>query len=182
MKNCAIVLLSCLLLAAVFSSCSASKEKTASEIKDKLAAFEKNLLENKKDTVALHELESKIESFANKYPDDTITAEFIYQLAGKQWQSGELNKAIMNYEKLTSSKINSYARTSLNDEAVIYLSTLNNVEKAKELFRKYLDLYKGQDAEETKMVEAELSTAGKTIDEIVKGWEEKKDTTAFKSR
>jgi len=112
------------------------------------------------------------EQLANKFPKDTLAALPLYRAAEVVRAMNDPKKAAAIYERVHNSYPNfSKAAESLFMLAFTYDEDLNNMDKAKTTYEKFLKLYPTNSfADDTQML---LSNLGKSDEEILKELEEK---------
>jgi outer membrane protein assembly factor BamD (BamD/ComL family) len=156
-------------------SCKPESDRTA----DKIRETEKMLINDSTKMLnrdlADGELKAYAE-FAEKFPEDTRSEEFLYKAAELANSMGKTAAALDYYhsfcEKYPQSKKAPYA---LFLQAFIYENQLKNLDKARELYNGFLTTY--PDHELAKDARFSLNNLGKSEEELIKMFEEKnKDT------
>lgn len=132
------------------------------------------LTSNNPDSSVVKEAREAVESFVRRFPEDSLSPSFLFELAlvyekHRQYDSA-INTLQRVYSYYPSSKQSSKA---LFLEGFIYANVLNQLDKAKEKYELYLEEYSAIDARITNDVRMELQNLGKTPEEILKEIEEK---------
>ena len=122
----------------------------------------------KVDSVAVNELVSAYQNFSSKYPDDSLSPEYLYKAAGLASGFNRGTQAIDLYESI----IQTYPHYKRIPEcyfmqAFTYENTLGNIEKANVLYNTFLDKY--PDHELADDARAAINFLGKSPEEIVRG-------------
>jgi len=112
------------------------------------------------------------EAYATAYPDDTLSAQYLFK-AGEMYRSlRQFDKAIATYERILKD-YNSYSKAphSLFLMGFTYENDLKDLEKAKLTYEKFLKTYPNHELADD--VQFSLSNLGKSPDEIIKAFAEK---------
>ncbi|OWY19073.1 hypothetical protein C7N43_30885 [Sphingobacteriales bacterium UPWRP_1] len=121
--------------------------------------------------VAQTALES-YEAYAAAYPDDTLSAQYLFK-AGEMYRSlRQFDKAIATYERILKD-YNSYSKAphSLFLMGFTYENDLKDQEKAKQKYEEFMKLYPNHELADD--VQFSLANLGKSPDEIIKAFAEK---------
>lgn len=148
-------------------SCSSGSEKMSAEI-SKLESGMKSI--PKDDSVEVSELLSAYQNFSSKYPDDSLSPEYLYRAAALAAGFNRGTQAIDLYESI----IHAYpAYKKIPEcyfmEAFTYENTLGNIGKANELYHQFLDKY--PDHELAEGARSAIKFLGKSPEEIVHEFE-----------
>jgi tetratricopeptide (TPR) repeat protein len=165
------VLLAALVLV-IFGACNPKQSK----LRNTIAEQEKNLLEKAKsnqiDTTAVNSLLAEYEAYAQKYPDDTMGAEYLFKAADfyrymhKPLRSIELYSKV--YEQYPSVSRRPYA---LFLQGFIFENEAGNNHAAKVLYEKFLKQY--PDHPISKDVRITLANLGKSPEQLLREFQEK---------
>ncbi|MDO9255771.1 MAG: tetratricopeptide repeat protein [Bacteroidales bacterium] len=122
------------------------------------------------DSVAVNELVSAYQNFSSKYPDDSLSPEYLYKAAGLAAGFNRGAQAIDIYESL----IQTYPHYKKIPEcyfmaAFTYENTLGNIGKAKVFYTKFLVKY--PDHELADDARAAIKFLGKSPEEMVRGFD-----------
>lgn len=112
------------------------------------------------------------EAYATAYPQDTMSAQYLFK-AGEMYRSlRQFDKAIATYERILKD-YNSYSKAphSLFLMGFTYENDLKDLEKAKLKYEEFLKLYPNHELADD--VQFSLSNLGKSPDEIIKAFAEK---------
>ena len=144
-------------------ACHSPKEKSLVEIKKMEAAD--SIFSPK----AIEDLKTAYLDFANKYPDDELSPEFIFKSAQRCNAIAQHEQAI----KLFQSVIDKYPKSKRCEEALflqgyIYENSLNDLSKAKEVYTSFIKKY--PTSELTEDARLAIQNLGKTPEEILNGF------------
>lgn len=157
-------------VSATIISCSNSHDKMSGTI----SKMESEMKSSQKvDSVSVTELLSAYQNFSSKYPDDSLSPEYLYKAAGL---AAGYNRGIQAVD-ICESIIQSYPHyRKLPEcyfmEAFTYENALGNIGKASELYTKFLDKY--PDHEFADDARAAIKFLGKSPEEIVREFEKMK--------
>ena len=146
-----------------FSSCSSSRD----EISGKISEMETNINNSVKiDTIALADLLSAYQNFSAKYPDDSLSPEYLYKAAGLASVLNRGVQAVSLYESVIHNYPD-YKRLPYCYfmEAFVYENTLGNIGKANELYKEFLAIY--PDHKLANDARTAIKLLGKSPEEIV---------------
>ncbi len=159
------------ILISVFAiiACHSPKEKALDAIKKMEAAD--SIFSPK----SIEDLKTAYLDFATKYPDDELSAEFLFKSAQRCNAIAQHEQAI----KIFQSVIDKYPKSKRCEEALflqgyIYENSLNNLQKAKEMYTDFMQKYPNSElAEDAKLA---IQNLGKTPEEILESFKNKKDS------
>ncbi len=122
------------------------------------------------DSVAVNELVSEYQNFSSKYPDDSLSPEYLYKAAGLASGFNRGAQAIDLYESI----IQAYPHYKRIPEcyfmkAFTYENSLGNIGKANDLYNTFLDKY--PDHELADDARAAINFLGKSPEEMVREFE-----------
>jgi TolA-binding protein len=153
----------------VLAACQSPKEKALANIKRMEAS----------DTLfspqSISEMKATYLDFADKYPDDELSPEFIFKAAQRCNATSEHQEAISLFNRI----LEKYPKHKLCEEALflqgyIYENSLNDHAKATAIFQRFIQTYPNSDlAEDAKL---EIENMGKTPEEILQGVIHKSDS------
>ena len=144
-------------------SCTSSRDKMSGEI----STLQLNMKAVQKfDSVTVTELLSAYQNFSLKYPDDSLSPEYLFKAAGLAAGLNRGTQAIGLYESI----IGAYPDFKKIPEcyfmeAFTYENTIGNIGKANELYNEFLTRY--PDHELADDARAAIKFLGKTPEEIV---------------
>lgn len=153
--------ISILIFVIVFSACDSPKEKALKHIRSMESndsVFSNNLMT---------ELKTAYVDFANDYPDDESTSEFLFKGAQRAVVLQQPNEAVELLQKLN----NNYPNSAFNEDALFLLAftcenNLHDLPRAKLAYEDFLKKYpNGELAEDAHFA---LQNLGKSPEEILK--------------
>ncbi len=110
--------------------------------------------------------------FADKYPDDPKTPDFLYSAANVSMNLMDSQKAIEIFDRLLVEYPNyNKASECLFMKAFIYDNNLQDFDKAKEFYMEFLEMY--PDDEFADDAKASIDNLGKSLEEIIQEFEQK---------
>jgi len=126
------------------------------------------------DTVATSELLSAYQNFSAKYPDDSLSPEYLYKAAGLAVGLKRGLQAVFLYEFINHT-YPGYRRNPecLFMEAFTYENTLGNIGKAKELYNEFLSRYPDHELADDALTA--IKFLGKSPEKIVSEFDEMRD-------
>jgi len=111
--------------------------------------------------------------FIKSHPDDSLAHIYLFKAAGLAMNAGDGNKAIGLYDQyIKDYPEGKNAALCLFFKAFIYENMLRNLEKAKETYLLFIELYPENDF--VKDAQMAIQNLGKTPDQIVREFEAKK--------
>lgn len=173
MKNLLLLLATLWVLTA--SSCG-KKEKLSEQINKQLDSITHSmaLSSNQKQIV---QLESNINDFISKYPSDSLSPKYLFEMARINQSRGEYKAALNVLDRLLNDFPNAKeCGLSVFMEGFIYANLLNDFTKAKEKYELYLSKYGNENEKMSHDVKLELENLGKSADEIFKQIQAKADS------
>ena len=160
-----------IVLSVLLFSCSSPRERAIDEIDE---------LENSvySDTTAVIDREKVGElidiyvSFADKYPEDPKSADYLYNAANVSMNLMNSQKAIILFDRVMTE----YPDYEKNAECLfmkgfIYDNNLKDYDKAKEIYEEFLERY--PDDEFADDARASINNLGKSLEEIIEEFEQK---------
>lgn len=119
-------------------------------------------------------------AYADKFQDDSMSAEYLFRAADLTNGIHQPDKAIELYQRIQRYPTYSKTSVALFLQGFISETELNNIQKAKEYYEKFLKQY--PDHKLANDVRITLANLGKSPDELIKEFEvkAKMDTTASK--
>jgi len=173
MKNLLLLLSTLWVLTA--SSCG-KKEKLSEQINKQLDSITHSmaLSSNQKQ---IDRLESNINDFISKYPTDSLSPKYLFEMARINQSRGEYKAALNVLDRLLNDFPNAKeCGLSVFMEGFIYANLLNDFTKAKEKYELYLSKYGNENEKMSHDVKLELENLGKSADEIFKQIQAKADS------
>jgi hypothetical protein len=146
-----------------FYSCSTSRDEMSAKIFKMESAVESS---PEIDTVAAAELLSAYQNYSAKYPDDSLSPEYLYKAAGLAVALNRGLQAVILYESINHN-YPGYRKNPecLFMEAFTYENTLGNIGKAKELYNVFLARYPDHELADDARIA--IKFLGKSPEEIV---------------
>jgi len=144
----------------------------------RIAEFEAQLYPestSKIDPIAAGKLIRKYETYTKKFPKSDNAAMYLYKAGEVARSSGDMRRSVTLLEQLYDNH-RSYeqAPQALFLAGFIYENDLKNLDKAKEIYDKFMKKY--PDHELAASVKFSLQNLGKPADEIIQGFEKKEDS------
>jgi TolA-binding protein len=172
------VLPAIILLFAVLSGCSPSREKSVKTI----TSLETRLFSPAAtgfDKVKGDSLLSAYESFMNHFPDDTLTLKFTFKAANLCMNMGDGTKAIELFDKFIEKyPDNPKAAISMFFKAYIYENQIKNLDKAKEIYLQFIEKYPTGDFSNDARIA--LQNLGKSPEQMVLEFAEKRKADSIR--
>lgn len=155
------------------ASCSPKPEKLAAEIealRQKLASATTFPL----DSVAGNQLIDKSIQYADAFPKDTVAPRLLFQAAEVAKAIGKPQKSVELWERIDS-QFSTFGKApeSLFLIAFTLENDLGNKDKAKEVYQSFIEKYPNHDLTDDAQQLLQFLQSGKTIDEIMKEFEQK---------
>ena len=160
-------------------SCEPGREKQQTEIKSVVAGIEKQFQKGIIDSTSIHKAIESMNHFAGSFPQDSMSAVYLFQAAGLQQTLGEFRGAIASLERLRKDFPQSrQSAPSLFTEGFIYDSKLFRIDSAAMVYKKFLREFPQHEL--IPSVRTALSNLGKSPDQIYMELMKKKekDSTA----
>lgn len=159
-----------------FASCKSEKEN----LTDKINQNEKKMFDDSSQTVNRKKAQEMInlyKEYADKFKDDTLTAEYLFRAADISNNIGQHKEAIEFYGRC--SEINNFSKqpVALFLQGFIYETQLNDMVNAKRIYEEFLKKYPGHSL--TGDVKFSLDNLGKSPEELIKMFEQN-DSTGIK--
>ena len=162
----------------IFVSCSTSQRDIDME---KIASIEKQLINdstklfNKKLAIDIIELYS---DFSDNYPADSLSPLYLFKAGRLTMNMNNGNKSIAFFDKI----INQYPNSEKVPETIflsafVYENLLNDDQHAKQMYLKFMKLYPNNVL--YKDAKASIANMGKSLDEIIKGFEKTQPSKAL---
>ncbi len=130
---------------------------------------------SKIDPIAAGKLIRKYETYTKKFPKSDNAAMYLYKAGEVARSSGDMRRSVTLLEQLYDNH-RSYEKApqALFLAGFIYENDLKNLDKAKEIYDKFMKKY--PDHELAASVKFSLQNLGKPADEIIQGFEKKEDS------
>ncbi len=129
---------------------------------------------SKIDPVAAGKLIRKYETYAKKFPKNDNAALYLYKAGEVARSSGDMRRSVSLLEQLYDGYRNyEKAPQALFLAGFIYENDLKNLDKAKEIYNKFMQKYPNHELAAS--VKFSLENLGKPADEIIKSFEGKKE-------
>lgn len=174
-----------LISACILFSCSNDNEKSAD--REKISQREKKLFENTAtyfDNMPLaEELIALYEDYYKNYPEDSLTAGYIFK-AGETARSLNKGEEAIRFYDIIYNEYKDYDKNAycLFLKGFVYENVIRNILKAKEFYTLFIEKYPDHEfADDAKILVDQL---GKSPEELIRGFEEnqnaEKDTITVK--
>jgi TolA-binding protein len=166
-----------LLIATAIASCKSEKRK----LSDKITEREKEMLNDSSQAVN-HKMAAEIielyKEYADKFPEDTLAAEYLFRAGDVSNGIGQYKEAIGFYKRC--SEINTYGKQPVAFflQGFIYETQLNDMQNAKRIYEEFLQKYPNHKLASD--VNFSLANLGKSPEELVKMFEQN-DSTGVKT-
>jgi len=168
------------LLAVLIISCNDHKEETKVAIKAALKNVNASMDAGKLDNAAAYKADSIMQIYINKFPKDTLSADFILKSAQLKQMEQRYNDANKLLDKLVTDYPDSKAApVGLYLNGFIFENNEGLLDKAKSRYELFLKKY--PNSELVPSVKASLENLGKNPEDIIKGFESKPDTAKVPS-
>ncbi|MCW5908537.1 MAG: tetratricopeptide repeat protein [Chitinophagales bacterium] len=170
-------------IAFLLGSCSAKKKWEADKIKQQETALMEEAKKGKVDSLAVSKLLQAYETFAEKYPGDTIAANFLFKAADFYRYMQKPLKSIGIYEKIFDNYPDFEKRPyALFLQGFIYENEVGNIHNARLKYELFLKEFPQHPI--AKDVEFTLKNLGKTPEQIMQEFEaaQKADATRSMSK
>jgi len=173
-------IIAALLVAALvtITSCKPSRDKSLGQIR----SLEQRLFSPEAsgfDKVKADSLMTLYKEFIDRFPKDTLSPGFLFRSANIAMNSGNGIVAIEQFDRyLKEFPDGSKAPLCLFFKAFVYENLLKNMDKAKESYLLFIEQYPGNAF--AKDAEMALQNLGKTPDQIVKEFEEKRKADSIR--
>lgn len=162
-------------------SCTSNEDKLKKEkqeIESNIARLEKILTADTTGEIniaAANEVIKYYASYSYKFQNDSITPEYIFRMANVFEALGKSNEAIEAFHKVES-KYPDYPKKDICVfmQGNIYETELNNLDKARECYEKYLLYYPNKPF--AKDVKVLLENLGKSPEELLKSIQKKQNS------
>jgi outer membrane protein assembly factor BamD (BamD/ComL family) len=172
------VLPAIILVFAILTGCSPSREKSVKTIK----SLETSLFSPSAtgfDKVKADSLLTAYESFIKHFPEDSLSLKFTFKAANLCMNMGDGQKAIELFDKV----IEKYpddpkAAISMFFKGYIYENQVKNLDKAKEIYLQFIEKYPNNDF--TKDARIALQNLGKSPEDMVREFEEKQKADSIR--
>ena len=161
--------ISVLLVVVALASCSPKKTWEAKNIETKEKALSDK---SHMDTTALNELIDAYQAYANKYPADTLGAEYLFKAADYYRYLHKPVKSIALYKNI----YNSYPTSAKRPYALVlqgftYENEMGKLDSAKAKYLEFLNVYPTHPI--AKDVQTTVANLGKTPEQLISEFEER---------
>ena len=172
-----VALLSVVILA-VLSACSPSREKSVKTI----TSLESRLFAPTAagfDKVKADSLLAAYESFKKHFPEDSLTLKFAFKAANLAMNMGDGAKAITLFDQFIEKYPDSpKAAVSMFFKGYIYENQIKNLDKAKEIYLQFIEKYPNGDfANDARMA---LKNLGKSPEQMIREFEEQQKVDSLR--
>ena len=160
------------------TSCHPSREKLLASIQDNEKKLFSASLKTMDTAVAALQVDA-YQSFAEKYPADSLSPEFMFKAADISNSLGKSSEAITLLESLRKSYPNhARAGTGLFLEGFIYETSLHDNEKAISKYTEFVQKYPDHQLAQAAEFSLVQLKQGMSVEDVVKMFEAKNDSTA----
>jgi len=167
-----------ILVLAVLSGCSPSREKSVRTI----TSLETRLFSPAAtgfDKVKADSLLSAYESFRKHFPEDSLTLNFTFKAANLCMNMGDGTKAIELFDKFIGKyPDNPKSAVSMFFKAYIYENQIKNLDKAKEIYLQFIEKYPNSDF--TNDARIALQNLGKSPEQMIREFEERRKADSIR--
>ena len=135
---------------------------------------------NQRDTSAVKKARMAVQSFVNRFPEDSLSPSFLFELARIYQSQRQYDSSLKFLDRIYSQYPRSkVASKAVFDEGFIYSQDLKLYDRAREKYQLYLDKYSSIDAKMTNDAKDEIEYMGMSPEERLQKIQEKnaKDTT-----
>lgn len=158
-----------MLLTLLIAGCSPSRDKTVKNI----SALEKALFspdEYSFNKPRADSLVAMYETFVERFPGDTLTPEYLFKAGSICMNAGEHARAIGYFDRCVEVSPAGYrAPMCMFFKAFIYENSLNNLDKAREIYLNFIEKYPNDPfTDDAKLA---LMNIGKTPEQMVREFE-----------
>ncbi len=161
-----------LLVILAIAGCQRRKGAEVEDVNKQIEEVASKMRLGKMDTAAIRKMVNDCEAFANKYPADTTSAEFLCKAAEGYTLLHRPLKSIDLYSRVYHNYPNFHRRTyALFMEGFVYETEVNNMEAARITYEEFIKLYPNDVL--TPSAQKSLQTLGKSPDELVKEFEQR---------
>ena len=164
-----------LLLVLILFGCTNEKTKMQNEI----ASLEKVLhgdSSNKPDYSKAEKMIALYETYANKFPDDSICADYLFRAVDISGHINKINQACDLYNMVVVKYPASFKTPyALFMQAFLYETSMNDIDKAREKYNQFISKYPKHELWDD--ANQSLANLGLPLDELVKKWETQNDTS-----
>jgi len=161
------ILVFAIIVSVSLNSCSNSRDTMSAEI-SKMESDMKT--KQKLDSTTVNELLSAYQNFSSKYPDDSLSPDYLYKAAGLAAGFNRGTQAIGLYESIIQNYPDYKKKAEcFFMEAFTYENTLGNIGKANELYTEFLNKY--PDHELADDAQTAIKFLGRSPEEIVREFE-----------
>lgn len=150
------------------------KPKTKEELNAEIAMFEKKLYSdtaNAFDKSSAYAVVKAYTEYADTYPDDARTPEYLFKAGEVSMGLNESIEAINLFKRLESYPSYEKAPYGLFLQAFVYDNHLNDDKRAEEIYKRFIEKYPQHPL--TKDAQYSLENLGKSDEELIKEFEEK---------
>jgi len=170
MKNCKACLVLLSLVALIFS-CSSPKEKAANNINDLNNEIFSDTITTLDRQKAAELIDAYID-YAENYPEDEITPEYLFKAGELAMNTNKGDRAVNIFEQV----INNYPDFDKVPESMflmgfVYENIIENLDKAKEVYEEFIDLFPDHDFADD--AQLSIKNLGISPEDLIKMFEKK---------
>jgi outer membrane protein assembly factor BamD (BamD/ComL family) len=160
------------------ASCKSPKQKLTEKIESQELSLRNT---DQMDPQATADLGVLYMEFVSKYPDDTLSARYLFKAAEMDHRMGRYADAVALFKQFTDKNPqHAKAPTALFLQAFLYETELHNKDSAKILYAQFLEKYPNHELAPSAKATLDQLEMGLTDEELVKMFESRMDTTSQK--
>lgn len=153
----------------LFFSCSDHKTGMIGHITELEDSLKNNMYTPKLNRENIYILRELYVEFAKKYPEDSLTAKYIFSLAQSYVGSKKYDKAIENLDALCNRYPNSkIAPKAMFYKAFIYWDNIKQEGKAKEIFKEFISKFPNHPLSADAQASVNIIENQTSIEELIK--------------
>ena len=159
----------------ILIGCKSEQDK----MKDEITALEKVLKGDSASKPDYSKAETMIklyETYASKFPDDTLSADYLFRAADISGHINKINEACELYNMVVTKFPKSFRTPyAVFMQAFLYETSLNDIDKAREKYNEFISKYPKHELWDD--ANQSLVNLGMPLEALVKQWEEKADSS-----
>ena len=162
-----------LLLLPVLAMISCGSNKEIKQMHKEISELEGGLFADSLkpvDRLKAQEMIQAYENFVNAYPEDSLSAEYLYKSSEIAMNLQMSGRAVEGYQRiLTDYPDFDKSALCIFLQAFVYENQMQQFEEAKSLYREFLEKHPGHELAEDALVS--IQNMGKSLEELIKSWE-----------
>ncbi|HNS12345.1 MAG TPA: tetratricopeptide repeat protein [Bacteroidia bacterium] len=158
------------------AACQSPQEKLAAKIKSNESILFGDTLRTLNDSLALNTL-NLYQSYVSKFPEDSASPEYLFKAADLALGVKKASEAMKSLSQLIEKyPNNNKASSALFMQAFINETVLDNKEKAKEIYSKFMNQYPDHPLYTSAVASYEQLVSGLSDEELIRMFESKQDS------